>query len=90
MAKVDLSGAAAVDVAAGLLAVPVFEEDAAARLRGVAADLDGRLDGHLARAAKEERFAGKPDQQLALRTLGRLPAARVVLLGLGPRARAGA
>jgi leucyl aminopeptidase len=90
MAKVDLSGAAPVDVAAGLLAVPVFEEDAASRLRGLAADLDARLDGHLARAAKEERFAGKPDQQLALHTLGRLPAARVLLLGLGPRARAGA
>jgi leucyl aminopeptidase len=54
------------------------------------AELDARLEGHLARAAKDERFAGKPDQQLGLHTLGRLPAARLLLLGMGPRARAGA
>ncbi len=86
--KVELTGAAPAEIEAGLLAVGVFEEDAARAPGGVVRDLDRALDGHLARAAKEERFQGKPDQLLLLHTLGRLPAARVALLGLGPRAGA--
>jgi leucyl aminopeptidase len=88
MIPVELGGGDPSRVDADLVAVPVFEEDLAARPAGALAALDGALDGHLARAAKEERFRGKPDSALAIHTLGRLPARRLLLVGLGPRARA--
>ncbi|MCA9541167.1 MAG: leucyl aminopeptidase [Myxococcales bacterium] len=49
--------------------------------------IDRALDGALSAAAERMRFTGKPRQAVALDTLGKLPAARVVLLGLGERAR---
>jgi leucyl aminopeptidase len=88
--KVELVGAELSGVEAGLLAVPVHEEDVRGGLRGAARDLDARLGGHLAAAVADERFHGKADQALLLHTLGRLPAARLLLLGLGPRAPDGA
>lgn len=87
MSQVELTGAAPGGIEAGLLAVGVFEEDLGAGLEGIARDLDGTLGGHLSRAAKEERFQAKQDQSLLLHTMGRIPAARLLLLGLGPRAR---
>ncbi len=90
MAQVELTAAAAIEVEAGLLAVPVFEEDMSGSPRGVVLDLDRKLERHLSAAAKEEGFRGKPDEALQLHTVGRLPAARVMLLGLGPRAKADA
>jgi leucyl aminopeptidase len=86
--KVEVTAGAAGGVAAGLLAVPLFVEDLADGASGVAAELDRGLSGHLARAAGEERFAAKPGEALLLNTLGGLAAARVLLLGLGPRAGA--
>ncbi len=88
MSVVELTGAAPVRIEAGLLAVGVFEEELAGRPGGVALDLDRALGGHLSRAAQEERFQGKRDQALLLHTMGRLPATRLLLLGLGPRAAA--
>ena len=89
MTQVELTGAAPAAIEAGLLAVGVFEEDVGRTPGGLALTLDRALGGHLARAAKEERFQGKPDQLLVLHTMGRLPASRVALLGLGPRSGAG-
>jgi leucyl aminopeptidase len=88
MIEVELTGADALAIEAGLLAVPVFQEDVDGKPKGLALEIDGRLGGHLATTAKEEGFAGKPGEALQIHTLGRLPAARVVLLGLGPRAKA--
>jgi leucyl aminopeptidase len=88
MARVEVTGKAALEVEAGLLAVPVFEEDLSELAGGVVRDLDRKLEGHLSAAARDEGFRGKPDEALQLHTLGRLPAARVMLLGLGPRAKA--
>jgi leucyl aminopeptidase len=90
MIEVELTGGDALALEAGLLAVPVFQEDLDGKPKGLALQLDGRLGGHLAAAAKEEGFAGKAGEALQLHTLGRLPAARVVLLGLGPRGKADA
>jgi leucyl aminopeptidase len=76
-------------IEADALALPVFEED----LRGGGARrmkaLDAALGGGLLAAARAERFEGKPGQLLALATLGRIRAARVLLFGVGPRAGAG-
>ncbi len=51
--------------------------------------LDRALGGGLARLVAKEEFTGKKDQQLSLPTLGRLPAAKLVILGLGNREAAG-
>ena len=47
--------------------------------------LDVALGGALAKAAAKEEFTGKRDQTLSITTLGRFPAERIVLLGLGDR-----
>jgi leucyl aminopeptidase len=81
--KVEVTGAPARSLRAGLLAVPVRPGE----LRGKGAErvreLDRALGGHLLAAARAERFEGKPGEQLLVTTLGRLPAGRVLLLGLG-------
>jgi leucyl aminopeptidase len=81
---VEATGAVAARVEADALAQPVFEED----LRGGAGPvraLDALLGGALLAAARSERFEGKAGQELQLPTLGRAPAGRVLLLGLGSR-----
>jgi leucyl aminopeptidase len=90
MSQVELTGAAPSGIEAGLLAVAVFEEDLAPSPQGIALALDRALGGHLSRAAKEERFQGKLDQSLLLSTMGRVSAARLLMVGLGPRAKADA
>lgn len=47
--------------------------------------IDRALDGLLGRTATEERFKGKKGQSLMVHTFGRIGAARVLLLGAGPR-----
>jgi leucyl aminopeptidase len=86
MARVELTVKPAFEVEAGLLALPVFEEDLRGTFQGVLRELDERLGGHLASTAKEERFAGEAGELLQLSTLGRLGAARLALAGLGRRA----
>jgi leucyl aminopeptidase len=44
---------------------------------------DKALDGAVRRAVADERFRGKPGQVVTLHTLGRLPAARLALVGRG-------
>jgi leucyl aminopeptidase len=90
MANVELSGAGLTEIETDLLAVFAFEDELAGGLKGPLLELDRKLDGHLGSAAKDERFAGRAEQTLLIHTLGRLPAARLLLLGLGPRAKAAA
>ncbi|MFT3913888.1 MAG: leucyl aminopeptidase [Anaeromyxobacteraceae bacterium] len=69
-----------------VLAVPVHAED----LRGArVAAVDRALGGALYAAADAERFEAKAGQELTIQTLGKLKAARVVVLGLGGK-KAGA
>jgi leucyl aminopeptidase len=51
--------------------------------------LDRALGGGLSRLLTKEDFTGKKDQTLSVPTLGRLPAAKLVLVGLGDRDKAG-
>ena len=51
--------------------------------------LDRALGGGVSRLLAKEEFTGKKDQTLSVPTLGRLPAAKLVLLGLGDRDKAG-
>jgi len=82
--KIEVTGTGPLEVDASVLAVPVFEGDAADP-KGLLAEIDRRLGGHLVAAATEEDFQGKAGQILALRTLGKLRASRLLLLGLGQR-----
>jgi len=87
-AAVKATGIPAAEIAADVLALPVYEEEVRGGGRGRVKSLDGVLGGNLAAAAKAERFAGKPGQELALQTLGHAPAGRILLVGMGPRAKA--
>jgi leucyl aminopeptidase len=51
--------------------------------------LDRALGGGVSRLLAKEEFTGKRDQMLIVPTLGRLPAAKLVLLGLGDRDKVG-
>jgi leucyl aminopeptidase len=66
-----------------LLAVGVFA--APGRLEGIAAKVDQALGGLLAKALHEERFTGEVGKVFVLHTLGRLPAARIAVVGMGNR-----
>ena len=49
------------------------------------AEADRKLDGALLKHLAKEEFTGKRDQTLSVQTLGRLPASKLVLIGLGDR-----
>jgi len=53
-------------------------------------EVDRRLGGGVLALAEREEFTGKRDQNLAIAPLGRYPAARVFVLGLGDASAAGA
>ncbi len=63
--------------------VLVLFADESSRPNGAVAMVDTALSGQLLRAAREEGFRGKPEQTFVLHTHGRLPAARVVIVGTG-------
>ena len=56
-----------------------------ARLSPALAAVDAKLDGGLAAMLQGERFEGKAGQLAYLYASGRLPAARVIVVGLGPK-----
>jgi leucyl aminopeptidase len=68
-----------------LLVVPIAAlDDGAGQLPARLASLDSALDGGIAAAVESGDFRGKKDQKLLLYPNGRLPAKRVLVLGLGP------
>jgi leucyl aminopeptidase len=86
---IEAAGAAAADAEGDALALPVFEEELRGSGAGRVKALDALLGGALLAAARAERFEGKPGQDLVLPTLGRTPAGRLHLFGLGARAALG-
>src|SRR3954463_12750264 len=83
-----IAASAAQKAAADLLVLPLFENDFAPRAAPPALkEADAALGGHLLEAAQQEGFSGKADQSMVFHTHGKLGAARVLLLGLGQRAR---
>jgi leucyl aminopeptidase len=83
--KTNLSTSALLQIPADLLAIGV-DEEALAEAGGPVDAVDQALGGLLRRTAKEDRFRAKPGQSFSLVTHDRLPARRVALVGLGPRA----
>ncbi|QSQ14414.1 leucyl aminopeptidase [Myxococcus landrumensis] len=70
-----------------LLVIPLFEGELSEGAPVSLASADRALEGRLRGAATQEGFKGKADQSLMMHTLGRTTAGRVLLLGLGNRAR---
>ncbi|ATB32367.1 leucyl aminopeptidase [Melittangium boletus] len=70
-----------------LLVIPLFEGETGDTPPGILAGVHAALDSRLLAAAAQEGFKGKGDQSFVIHTLGKLAADRVLLLGLGTRAR---
>jgi leucyl aminopeptidase len=82
----DVSSAGPADVKADLLVLPFF----AGRVAGPGVvEVQSALGGDLMAAARQHGLSGKLGETLAVPTLGRLPAASVLLVGLGDAAKAG-
>jgi leucyl aminopeptidase len=82
--KVDVAGTPLETCRADAIVAAVHNEDK--KLADVAARIDRALDGQLADVLAAERFSGKPAQVTHLHTAGRIPAGRVIVVGLGKRA----
>ena len=81
--KFDLFKGDPVRARTDLLVVGIFEEEK--RLQSVAAEVNRALSGGLQALIKDEGFKGEEGKTLILRTLGKIPAKRVCLLGLGKK-----
>ena len=88
---IELRVAPAEQLDAGILALGVFQASSkSASISAALKPIDRALDGALSKLAAKEEFSGKRDQTLSIATLGRIPADKVVLFGLGERRTAGA
>src|SRR6185312_11569141 len=73
-----------------LLVVGVLQSGTKGTLPKELKSIDQSLDGALARLAAKEEFSGKRDQTLALSTLGRIGAEKLLVMGLGEKRNLGA
>jgi leucyl aminopeptidase len=88
---IQLRTAQPADLTADILVVGVLQLGGKApALPPAIKALDAALGGAFAKLAAKEEFTGKRDQVISLPTLGRLPAEKIVLLGLGERRSIGA
>jgi leucyl aminopeptidase len=83
--EIQLRSAQLADLDADVLVIGVVHTGKAVSLSPTLKPLDAALGGALERLAAKEDFTGKRDQSIALATLGRLKAERLVVLGLGER-----
>jgi leucyl aminopeptidase len=81
--NVSARGGNPLNETAGALIVPVFSGESGLELSGLVAEIDAAFDGELARLAEDARFTGKRGSTLTVATLGKLPARRIVLAGVG-------
>lgn len=86
---IQVRNAPLLDLDTGLLVVGVPGGGAKPALPTSLKALDDALDGALTKLVAKEEFTGKRDQMVALGTLGRVKANKVVLLGLGDRRSVG-
>lgn len=73
---------------ADALVIPLFEKELTEKKRQPPALVaaEKKLKGALLKAAQQENFKAKDDELLVVHTQGKLPAQRVILVGMGPRA----
>jgi leucyl aminopeptidase len=82
--KIAVDGRPLASIAADALVVGLYAEEK--KLPASLARLDRETDGQLGRTLAAEKFAAKAGQVTHYHTGGRLPAARIVVVGLGARA----
>lgn len=80
----ETNAASLLDVTADTLIVNKFED--VAELGGATRAVDEALNGHLSRLVADGLIKGRLGDVFTLHTLGLLPAARVLVVGLGKRA----
>jgi leucyl aminopeptidase len=88
--EIQLRAASPLDLTADVFVVGVLQGGKTQALSPSLHALDGALGGALSKQAAKEEFTGKRDQMLALPTLGRVPAEKIILIGLGERRSLGA
>jgi leucyl aminopeptidase len=88
--EIQVQTAQVPDLAADLLVVGVLQGGGKAGLAPALKSADAALGGALAKLVAKEEFVGKRDQTIALSTLGRLGAEKLVLIGLGEKRSLGA
>jgi leucyl aminopeptidase len=81
--KIVVGGGALTEAGADVLVVERYAGET--RLPAEAARVDRALGGLLGRALAEERFEGKVGETTHLHAEGRLPARRVLVVGMGPQ-----
>ena len=81
--KVTAASTAVDGVAGDAIVVGAYADEK--RTSGAIARLDRALDGQLEAVLAAERFQAKPGQVTHVHTGGRVPAARVIVVGLGAR-----
>jgi leucyl aminopeptidase len=86
--KLEVQTGPPVEAGADVLVVERYAGDG--RLTPEGGRIDRALEGLLSRALQEERFEGRLGETTHLHAAGRLPAKRVVVVGMGPRAEVGA
>ncbi len=79
--KIDISGSTPLEHATPALVIGCFEDERDELFQGC----DAALQGCLGRLADSREFTGRPSTSRLLHTLGKLPAERLLLVGLGKR-----
>ncbi len=82
---IRIATAAVTAVASDAIVVGIFKGGRGDALEWPAAALDSALDGLLSTMRRDGELAGGANETALVHTLGKLPTARVVLVGLGPR-----
>ena len=88
--EIQVQAAQVLDLRADVVVVGVLQSAGKAGLAPSLKPLDAALGGALGKAVARDEFSGKRDQTLALSTLGRIGAEKVILMGLGERRSVGA
>jgi leucyl aminopeptidase len=83
--NISVRQASALDLAADVVVLGTWTLSSKKGKSNLVDVLDRALGGGLARVLTKEEFTGKREQTLVIPTLGRLPAQKVVLIGLGDR-----
>lgn len=84
--QVEIRSIDPLTVEADAMVVFVFSSDSGVQWSPAASSVDSHVSGELAVLARDARFTGRAASTLVIPTLGRLPARRVILAGVGPQA----
>jgi leucyl aminopeptidase len=85
--KFELTSVDASRIKGDFLAIPLFEEDFTGKSHRSLMQVDRALGRALIKTAAQEGFRAKPEHAWVFHTQGKIRAKRVMLLGLGPKAK---